>query len=381
MSFFKWSNRSRFILEGIQNLGNKSIFPYDWFDHPDKMQTTGLPPYEAFYCKLPSCNPLETEYTDYVNLMKSGLTTEQAVVKLKLSKPHPTGIENCQYLQQIWKQEQKSSFKDLLRWYNNKDDVPTLDAMQKTIVFYHDINIDMLKLGCTLPKLAKICLHKSTDAKLCQITEGDKDLLEKFEKMLLVADLSFLHAKQLLMEPLSESLQTYANILLGLTPANNMPTRCVNPCRPVFIRVRISIQKRVDSHLDKTKPAALKIWSCLISNEQDLNVKVKDSLQQADRKKVTASVMMGFVLIATLYLKPWVAFITSVPAESCVLLSLKRIFNVVARTESIETTLCTRERLQGYFIVGVRIVETVQNNQYCETTYPRTISLQTSTCN
>ena len=75
-----------------------------------------------------------------------------------------------------------SSFKDFLRWYNNKDVVPTLEAMQKMIVFYHDKDIDMLKLGCTLPNLANICLYKSTDAKLYPFTEGDKDLLEKFRE-------------------------------------------------------------------------------------------------------------------------------------------------------------------------------------------------------
>ena len=115
--------------------------------------------------------------------MKSGLTTEQAVVKLKLSKPHLTGISiNYQYLLQIWKQEQMSSFKDFLRWYNNEDVVPTLEARQKLIAFYHDKDIDMLKLGCTLPNLANICLHKSTDAKFYPFTEGDKDLLEKFRE-------------------------------------------------------------------------------------------------------------------------------------------------------------------------------------------------------
>ena len=124
-----------FILEGIKNFRNEAISPYEWLDHPDKMKNTELPPYDAFYSKLRSCNPLEAEYTDYVNLLKSGLITEQAVVKLKLSNPPPTGIENYQYLQQIWKQEQMSSFKDSLRWYNNKDVVPTLEAIQKMIVF------------------------------------------------------------------------------------------------------------------------------------------------------------------------------------------------------------------------------------------------------
>ena len=66
-----------------------------------------------------------------------------------------------------------------LRWYNNKDVVPTLEAMQKWIAFYHDKDLDMLKLCCILTNLANICLHKSTDAKFYPFTEGDKDLLEK----------------------------------------------------------------------------------------------------------------------------------------------------------------------------------------------------------
>ena len=230
----------------------------------------------------------------YVNLLKSGLTTEQAVTKLKLSKPPPTGIENYHYLQQIWKQEQMGPFKDFLRWYNNKDVVPTLEAMQKMIAFYHDKDIDMLKLGCTLRKPANVCLHKPTDAKFYPFVEGDKDLLEKNREMLLVAHLSSLHAKQLLMKHLFQNLQKYANLLLELMPANYIPTRCVNPCLLAFIRVGISIQRWVDLRLNKTRPEVLKIWSYPISNEQDQNVKLKASLQQADRRKLTDSVLVGF---------------------------------------------------------------------------------------
>ena len=204
----------------------------------------------------------------------------------------------------------------------------------------------------------------------------------KFQKMLLVGHLSFLHAKQLLMKLLFENQQTFANLLLRLTLANYTPTRCVNPCQPVFIRVEISIQKRVVSYLDKTRVAALKIWWCLSSNEQDQNVKLKASLKQADRRKLTSSVLMGFVLIATLCLMPWVAFTTSVPVKSCVPLSLIKIFDVVQKEKArcIETILYTRESLQGYWNVGLRMVETVQNNQYCLTTYPRTLSFQAFTC-
>ena len=217
------------------------------------MQNTELPPYDAFYSKLRSSNPLEAEYADYVNLLKNGLTTEQAVVKLKPSKPPPTGIENYQNQQQIWKQKKMTSFKDFLRWYNNKDVVPNLEAMQKMIAFYHDKDIDMLKLGCTLPNytnlLMQISIHSRKEIKTWK----------KSEKMLLVVHLSFLLGKQLLMKLLFENQQTYANLLLGLRLANSTPTRCVNPWRPVFISVGMSIQKRVDSYLDKTRAPALKI--------------------------------------------------------------------------------------------------------------------------
>ena len=54
--------------------------------------------------------------------------------------------------------------------------------MQKMIEFYHNKGIDMLKLGCTLPNLANIFLHKSTDSKLYPFTESDKDLLEKIRE-------------------------------------------------------------------------------------------------------------------------------------------------------------------------------------------------------
>ena len=60
--------------------------------------------------------------------------------------------------------------------------MPTLEAVQKLIAFYHAKDIDMLKLGCTLPNLANICLHKPTDAKFYPFTEEDKELLEKSRK-------------------------------------------------------------------------------------------------------------------------------------------------------------------------------------------------------
>ena len=72
-----------------------------------------------------------------------------------------------------------SSIQDFSRWYINEDVVPTLEAMQKTIAFYHDKHIDMLKLGCTLPKRANNCPHKYTDGKFLPFKGGYNDFLQK----------------------------------------------------------------------------------------------------------------------------------------------------------------------------------------------------------
>ena len=40
----------------------------------------------------------------------------------------------------------------------------------------------MLKLGCTHPNLANICLHNSTSAKSSPFTETDKNLLQKIRE-------------------------------------------------------------------------------------------------------------------------------------------------------------------------------------------------------
>ena len=68
-------------------------------------------------------------------------------------------------------QEQMTIFQDFVRWYNNKNVVPTLEAMQKMMEIYHNRGIDMLKLGCTLPNLANICLDKSTNNKFYPFVE------------------------------------------------------------------------------------------------------------------------------------------------------------------------------------------------------------------
>ena len=50
------------------------------------------------------------------------------------------------------------------------------------IGFYHNKNIDLLKIGCILPILANMLLHMSTDGNIHQFTGGDKDVLQKIRE-------------------------------------------------------------------------------------------------------------------------------------------------------------------------------------------------------
>ena len=79
------------FLKTYETPETKEFFPFEKLNHENKLQKTELPPYDAFYRKLRSCKPLDAEHTGYVNLMKSGLTTGQAVIELKLStyQRHP----------------------------------------------------------------------------------------------------------------------------------------------------------------------------------------------------------------------------------------------------------------------------------------------------
>ena len=258
------------FLKAYKKSETKVFFRYEWFDQPDRRQNTERPPYGASYGKFRSCNPLKANYTDYANLLKSGLTTEQSVVKLKLSKPPSTGIKNYQYLQQIWKQAQMSSFKDFLRWYNKKDVVPISEAMQKMIVFYHDKNTDMLKLGCTLPNLDNISLHKSTEAKFYLLTEGDENLLEESREDLVGGPSIIFRRKSILEETFVRKSATLCKSIVGIDASQPYPYSMCQPM-PIGLYTRLdydletsrftlsqnktrSFQNMVISYFQRTRP-------------------------------------------------------------------------------------------------------------------------------
>ena len=281
------------------------------------MNNNELLPYDSFFSILRNNNPLEKDYSDFQNLVSNlvcGLTTEQAVAKLRIDRIPPTGAENYSYLQSVWENNNMQNFSDFLKWYKNKDVVPTLEAMQKMIEFYHSKGIDMLKLGCTLPNLANICLHKSTDSKFSPFTESDKDLLEKIREDMVGGPSIVFTGKAVVDETFIRISSNLCKLLVSML-VSYIPTQCVNQCQLDCIRDGSTILKLRDSELAKTNLAPLRIWFCHTFKKvaQIANLRVR--LLLVDKRRLIASVQMEFVIIATLFLKQWGVTITNAPVK------------------------------------------------------------------
>ena len=91
MNFLGGATSLDSFLKAYKTAETKAFVPYEWFDCPQKVNNSELPPYEALFCKLRNVNPLEKEYSDYQKLLSCRLKTEGALSKMKLSRPPPSG--------------------------------------------------------------------------------------------------------------------------------------------------------------------------------------------------------------------------------------------------------------------------------------------------
>ena len=96
MSFLGGATSLDSFLKAYKTTETKGFFPYECFDCPQKMNNSEIPPYDAFISNFRNVNPLEKDYSAYQRLLSTGLNTGEALPKMKLSKPPPSGEENYQ---------------------------------------------------------------------------------------------------------------------------------------------------------------------------------------------------------------------------------------------------------------------------------------------
>ena len=137
------------------------------------MNNSEFLPYDAFFSKLRNVSPLEKDCSDLKKLLSCGLETQEKISKMKLSKPPSSGekITNLCFIYGITRICAHS--KTFYAGATTKTLFQHSKQGKKSLRFFQKKEIDMLKLGCTLPNLANIPLHKSTSAKFYPFTETD----------------------------------------------------------------------------------------------------------------------------------------------------------------------------------------------------------------
>ena len=103
----------------------KGHFPYEYMDGIEKLEDRALPPQAAFFSQLKNEGISDTDYAA------------------------------CQA---VWGDNQMTTMRDYLIWYNNRDVTPFLDAIAKQAGFYKHQNIDMFKDGISVPGLSLLHL-------------------------------------------------------------------------------------------------------------------------------------------------------------------------------------------------------------------------------
>ena len=103
----------------------KGHFPYEYMDGIGKLEDSALPPQEAFHSRLKNKGISDEDYA------------------------------RCQA---VWRDNGMKTMHDFLVWYNNRDVVPFLDAIDKQFAFYKQQNIDMFKDGVSVPGLTLLYL-------------------------------------------------------------------------------------------------------------------------------------------------------------------------------------------------------------------------------
>ena len=123
----------------------KGFFPYEYMDCLERLDDTALPPKEAFFSQLKN----------------EGISEEDYVGS-----------------QEAWRDNGMTTLRDFIVWYNNRDVVPFLQAIDRQFAFYQQRGIDMFKQGIRVPGLILLYLFNDLPEKtyFTLFNEKNKDL-------------------------------------------------------------------------------------------------------------------------------------------------------------------------------------------------------------
>ena len=128
----------------------KSWLPYEWFDRLEKLDYPGLPDYPHWYSKMKG---------DFV---------------LKLSEWKAS--------QKLFREKGMNTFKDWVRYYNNLDVAPGLEALEKMKNFYEEKGIDIMKDAVSIPGVSLNYLLKGSIERKADLYTPSKEAYEMLKE-------------------------------------------------------------------------------------------------------------------------------------------------------------------------------------------------------
>ena len=93
-------------------------------------------------------------------LLDKGKYEQKVLQCLRLPAKPTTGSENYQWLQHLWTENQWSTFADILKWYNDLDVTPMIQAIENTNELYKNVHIDFIHQAISIPGVAmRVCFN------------------------------------------------------------------------------------------------------------------------------------------------------------------------------------------------------------------------------
>ena len=267
----------------------RGFFPYEWFDCPQNVNNSEILHYDAFFSKLRNVSPLEKDYSDYQTLFNSGLKIEEALSKMKLSQPPPSGEENYQYLLDNWNHENMCTFKDFYAGTTTKRLSRHSRLCKNCLLFITRKELTCLSSGVHL-RIWRIFVSINLPApNSIHLLKPIKTCCKGFEKIWLVDLLSSSHVKLWSTKLLSRNQEILVNLLLALTQISCIPILCASPCQQDYTHDGNMTQNLIDLNLNRANLETLRTWLCHISRAKNPTVKLRVSTLQELRKRLIVS--------------------------------------------------------------------------------------------
>ena len=171
---------------------------------------------------------------------------------------------------------------------------PNTRRNAKMLAFYHKEGIDMLKLRCTLPNLASICLHKSTSAKFYPFTETDKDLLQKVREDMVAGPSIVFTRKAVVDETFIRNPRNICKSIAGIDASQLYP---YSMCHPMPTGLYTRWDYDTESNLFKLQQNKSRTFENIVMSyfqRQKLDCKIESFYSTGTQKKIDCFKVYGF---------------------------------------------------------------------------------------